>query len=89
MCVKDVTCGELVQNLNCLVDREISVIGDRMMVKLFLESYDIREIARFAGVPFEVVTYVLLNASRCLEERLGITLEMMRTACLKNPYSVH
>ena len=65
------------------IDQELDSPADRMMIKLFFESYELDEIARFAGLPSHSVKDAIERGGARLEQRLGLDLKTLRKLCIE------
>ena len=65
------------------IDQEFDDPAERMMLKLFLNSFGASEIACFAGVSQDTVEQVLAVGDRCLRRRLGHNLASLQAVCIQ------
>jgi hypothetical protein len=70
------------QTVSQAIDEVFVSPADCMIFKLFLDNYEIGEIARFAGLSDETVRQILEHGAIRLERRLGSPIKKIKAACL-------
>lgn len=79
---------EQVEMLAKTIDEELDNPAHRMIVKLYLDNFDVDEIARFGGVPRDYVQQVIAAGKVLLEKRVGCFFSAMETLCLQQKTSM-
>jgi DNA-directed RNA polymerase specialized sigma24 family protein len=70
-----------VQWISRAIDETLDNPADRMILKLYLDNYDVDEIARFAGVSSDAVRQMIDRSASGLERRLGKSLQAIQGLC--------
>lgn len=64
------------------INEEFEDAGDRMMLRLIMDNFDIDDVAEFANVSTEKVRKLVYRGRQVFERRLGFSSEAIRLLCL-------